>query len=236
MPSSKTKMVALKDVKQEHIQRLLENYPEELRGNLQIDPDKLKLLAAHLEDNRSYGLKSRLPLNCKGEECPFARICIYQRSGIAPVGFGCPEEMIVIDQLVPALIKELSVDVENPIELDMIAEFIDAELQEMRAQKTLALDGQIIDGVAAVDQRTGTAITEPKESPSLSVKERAQRRKAQLRKDFMATREIRARYKVQDKDDESQRQAALKKRMEDAYKQKSEEIPFEEVERSAEDK
>jgi len=215
MSKKADKPVSLSKVKSSSLKVLLDNYPEELRDKIMIEPDKLRLIERHLEDNRTYGLKHRLPMVCKSSDCPFATICIYEKAGIAPEGYGCPEEMIVIDQLVPALVRDLQVDPEDVVELDMIAEYIDAELQELRAQKELAIRGQIEESVTTVDPATGTAYYERKKSPSLSVKERAQRRKEQLRKAFLATREMRRKYRVDEERDKSRHEAELRKRYEE---------------------
>jgi len=218
MTKKPTKPVPLSKVKSKTLKLLLENYPEELRDKILIEPDKVRLIERHLDDSRTFGLKQRLPMVCQGPECPFASICVYEKAGIAPVGYGCPEEKIVIDQLVPALVRDLQVDPEDVVELDMIAEYIDAELQEMRAQKELAIRGQIEESVSTVDPATGVAYYEKKESPSLSVKERAQRRKEALRKSFLATREMRRKYKVDEEKDKSKHEAELRKRYEEIIK------------------
>ncbi|MGD9697447.1 hypothetical protein [Acinetobacter sp.] len=228
-----TKLVKLEDVKDApELSELLRNLPEEFVTSVTLDEKQISMLRAHAANDGTLGLKARLPIVCAGSECPFAKVCVYQKVGLAPVDYGCPEEMIIIEKLVPALVKDLQVDSENLVELDMIMEYVDAELQEIRAQKELAVRGQIEESVSTVDPASGTAYYERKESPSLNVKERAQRRKAQLRKDFLATREQRARYKLDKVEDESTRQAEKRKQYENLIKNNPErftDVPFDEV-------
>jgi hypothetical protein len=232
--------IPLSEIKDPSLKHIVENFPEELRDTIKLTPDQVLLLMRHASEGNAYGLQNKLPLICRGDQCPYAEICVYQRMGIAPVGFGCPDEKIVIDQMVTSLVRELQVDPENAVELDMIADYIDAALQEMRAQKELAIRGQTQEVVVQIDPATGQTFTETRESAILNVKERAQRRKDSIRKSFLATREMRARYKVSEDEDRSRREAELRAKyqelaakdpeaLESAIKQLSEESDDDEL-------
>ena len=207
--SEETSLIKLDGL--EPMEILLRNLPDEWREKLTLDKKKYALIEAHLSGNATLSLKNRLPMVCEGEDCPYQKVCVYYKAGLAPRGHGCPEEKIIIEQIVPQLIKDLDVDLEKIIELDMISEYTDAVLQEVRAQRQIAVEGQVLESVTTVDPRTGIAYYEKKEAPSLLVKERAQRRKAQLRKDFLATREQRAKFHLDVTEDESTAQAKKRK-------------------------
>jgi len=226
-------LIKLSDLKDSaSVQLILDNMPEELRETIKVTPAQLKMLEAHAAGNSALGLKNRIPIKCEGSKCPYASVCMYYNMGLAPVGHGCVEEKVVIDQLVTTLIRDFNVDPENIVELTMIEEYIDAEIQEIRAQRELAINQLIVESVSNVDPITGTIFYEKKENPAVAVKERAKRLKAQLRKDFLATREIRKKYNIDKSRDESKEQSEKLKRYQQIVEQNKariEEATFTEI-------
>jgi len=150
------------------------------------------------------------------------------------MGHPCPEEVEVVRAVVPQLIRDLDVDTESYLEINMVQEYVDALIQEHRAQKYLALDNDMIPRSIGIDQATGIPIWQDDMSPALSNKERAQRKKEKLRKEFVATREMRLKFKVATPEDESQKAAAMRKQMEEAIQRQAQEAKFEDIEEERE--
>lgn len=196
------------------IRAILKSYPEELRDELSLTGSQILQLMRFTAD-RTFGMAQTVPLSCKGEDCAFSDICLYYKIGIAPENFPCPEEVEVITHMVPQLIKDLEVDSESYIELNMVQEYVDAIIQEHRAQKYLALSNDIVPRTIAIDQQTGIPIYQDDFAPSIINKEKAQRKKERLRKELVATREGRLKYKITNPEDESTKAADMRKRMEE---------------------
>lgn len=220
------------------IKAILKTFPESMQSDLTLTGAQLLQLIRFSAD-RTFGMAQTVPLNCKDADCDFADICLYHKMGIAPEGNPCPEEVDVIFRMVPQLIEDLEVDPENYVELNMVQEYVDAIIQEHRAQKYLALTNDIVPRTVAIDQTTGAPIKQDDFSPSLLNKEKAQRKKERLRKELVATREGRLKHKISNPEDESQRAARMRERMEEAErldkKAAIEEADWEEVPNDATD-
>lgn len=209
-----SKLVPIKEVKSAALQDLFKHLPDEMKETASIEQEKIDKLEKILSMNgTAAGLMNRLPMICKNHECPYTAFCALYKAGLAPEGHPCPEEKLIIEKLAERLIHDFSIDPENVVELDMMAEYIDAELQEIRAQKMLALHGEVKETVTQIDAVSGTPYYEEKENVMLNVKERAQRKKEKIRKDFLATRELRKKYKLEQEEDEASRLARLKTKL-----------------------
>jgi len=195
------------------IRRLLEVYPD-------LDPDQIRLTKDQLTQiirsasDSAFRMAKSVSLVCDGNECPYRNMCLYYKVGIAPVGEPCMEEVVLIQQTLPQLIRDFQIDLEDSVEHDMVQEYMDAVVTEHRSRKDIALTGQVVESVTTVDPTTGQPYYEKKENPVLAVKERALKRKDRIRKDFIKTREQRARYQVGNPEDESSLAADIRTRME----------------------
>lgn len=205
---------------------VLEAFPDNVRGQLKLTESQVQLIIANAQD-AATGLTNSLPMICKKDDCDFKSLCIFHSMGIAPEGARCPEEILFIQHTVPQLIESMSIDTEDALELDMLREYMGAAVQERRAQRILALDGDLGQRVSAVDQKTGTPFFETVVHPIQQVHDKAKREKRKLRQDFLATREMRAKYKKGGELDDSQRISSTRSRMESA--QQAEDASFEEV-------
>jgi len=211
------------------IQSLLDSYPEELRDNLVLTQSQILQLVRFNQD-RVFGMANTVPLNCQEEDCDFADICLYHKLKIAPKDHPCPEEVDLVIRMVPQLIKDLKVDPESYIELNMIQEYVDSIIQEHRAQKYLAITNDIVPRTVAIDQQTGVPIYQDDFAPALITKEKALKKKERLRKELVATREGRLRFKITNPEDESKKAADIRRRMEEAIaKEKIEDADFEDI-------
>ena len=212
-PDEEIKLVDYVD-KLPPIKSILESFPEELRNDLTLTGSQVLQLMRFTAD-RTFGMAQTVPINCQASNCDFSEICLYNKIGIATETCTCPKEGEVITRMVPQLIKDLEVDSENYLELNMVQEYVDAIIQEHRSQKYLAISNDIVPRTIAIDQTTGLPIYQDDSAPSLLNKEKAQRKKERLRKELVATREGRLKYKITNPEDESTKAADMRKRMEE---------------------
>ena len=193
------------------ITRILNAYPEGKRDEIQLTKDQVVRLLQNSKVS-TFGVNNTLPLICKQEECPFESICVFQQMGIAPLGERCPEEIMYLDSMIPQLITDFGVDLENYLELNMVQEYASALLDKRRADKMIALEGDVKEVATSVVQATGTIIYEDKITPYVDIKEKSTRKLSMIRKELLATREQRAKYKLSDVHDPSTRASDIKKK------------------------
>ena len=151
---------------------------------------------------------------CQNDECPFASICSFHKMGIAPKGERCPEEILYLDAMVPQLITDMGVDLENYLEINMVQEYAATLLDERRARNMIAMEGDVKEVATSVVQATGTVLYQEQVTPYVDIKEKASRRLSLIRKELLATREQRAKYKLADDSDPSTRAADMREKFE----------------------
>ncbi|MBC8436833.1 hypothetical protein H8D85_00760 [bacterium] len=193
------------------IESLLKAYPEEMRDKLMVSKEQLKRLVQHTKAS-TYGVSETLPLVCKSAECPFASVCMFEKTGIAPKGERCPPEIIFLNEMVPQLIKDMGVDLENYMEVRMVQEYAATLLDERRARMMISIEGDVKEVATSVVQATGTVLYAEQATPYVDIKERAVKRLTQLRKELLATKEQRAKYKLTDDRDPSTRAAEMREK------------------------
>jgi len=207
-----TGLVALVKLEQvPEIESLLKAYPEEMRSSLTVSKEQLKRLIQHTKAS-TYGVSETLPLVCKSAECPFASVCMFEKTGIAPKGERCPPEIIFLNEMVPQLIKDMGADLENYMEVRMVQEYAATLLDERRARMMISIEGDVKEVATSVVQATGTVLYAEQATPYVEIKEKAVKRLTQLRKELLATKEQRAKYKLTDDRDPSTRAAEMRKK------------------------
>lgn len=193
------------------IKRILQAFPDEIKDNIELSKDQVARLLKHSKIS-TFGVNNTLPLICKRSECPFASICIFEKMGIAPEGERCPEEIMYLDSMIPQLIADFGVDMENYLELSMVQEYSSSLLDKRRADKMIALEGDVKEVATSVVQATGTVLYSEQATPYVEIKDKASKKLAAIRKELLATREQRAKYKLSDVSDPSTRASDIKKK------------------------
>jgi len=190
---------------------ILSAYPEDKREEISLSKKQVIDLLKHSKVS-TFGVNNTLPMLCQGEECPHSQTCFFHKANIAPVGERCPDEIMFLNQMIPQLLIDMHVDIENFLEVSMVQEYAAALLDQRRAQNRIALEGDVKDVPTTVVQSTGTILYAEQETPFVVIKERAGKRLAQIRRELLATREQRAKYKLNDTKDPSTRAAELKEK------------------------
>ena len=207
----KVKLIALPAVPE--IQSILSAYPKDKRDSIELSRQQVETLIKNANTS-TFGVKNTLPLVCQDDECPFASICTFHKMGIAPKGERCPDEILYLEAMVPQLIKDMGVDMENYLEVNMVQEYAATLLDERRARNMIALEGDVKEVANAVVQATGTVLYQEQLTPYVDIKDKASRRLSILRKELLATREQRAKYKLTDDSDPSTRAAEMREKFE----------------------
>lgn len=193
------------------LRHILSAFPEEKRGEIELTREQVGKLLKYIKV-ATFGVSHTLPMLCRGSECPVAELCIFYKMGIAPEGERCPEEIMYMEQILPQFIKDMGVDMENYLEVSMVQEYVSALLDKRRAERMIALEGDVKEVATSVIQATGTVIYNEQATPYTEIKEKASKRLMQLRKELLATREQRAKYKLTDESDPSTRAAEMREK------------------------
>lgn len=176
------------------LKALLDVYPPEQIDKLISNKQKLQKIMKVMEEGLIvYTSLNSMIMNCS-ESCPFRDVCILMKSGVAPIGFPCPVEKKLIAELENDVVESLSIDRNDPIEMEMLWDFIDMKILDMRASGALK-DGRLIQ---VVEQKVGQAISTREEvSPTLEIKLELKKMKHSIIDSFVATRRAKKKYGMQ---------------------------------------
>ena len=195
------------------ISMILKAYPEELQDSVELTRQQVEALLKH-SGVSTFGVNRTLPVVCRAAECQFAEICIFHKMDIAPEGERCPDEILYLDAMVPRLVQDMGVDIENYLEVSMVQEYSAALLDERRARNMIAIEGDVKEVATGIVQATGTVLYSDQATPYVEIKDKASKKLSQLRKELLATREQRAKYKLTDDRDPSTRAAEMREKFE----------------------
>lgn len=191
------------------IESILHAYPEELRGSIKLSKKQVTALLLNVKIS-TFGVNNTLPMICNGDSCPVAKHCFFYKAQIHPEGERCPPEIMFLDQMVPQLIVDMGVDMENYLEVNIVQEYASELLTKRRADNMIAIYGDVNEVATSVIQATGTALYTEQETPYVVIRDRAVKRMGMLRKEMLATREQRAKYKLTGQTDPSTRAAEIR--------------------------
>tara|TARA_B100000131_G_scaffold313491_1_gene348949 strand:+ start:1064 stop:1855 length:792 start_codon:yes stop_codon:yes gene_type:complete len=195
------------------ITKILQAYPEDKRQGIELTRSQVEGILKNTKIS-TFGVNNTLPMICTKEDCNYKSMCVFYKMGIAPEGDPCPDEIMYLDSMVPQLVKDMHVDMENYLEISMVQEYAAALLDKRRAERMIAQEGDVKEVPVSVVQQTGTVIYSDQISPYMEIKEKAAKKLSTLRKELLATREQRAKYKLTDDRDASTKAADLRERFE----------------------
>ena len=188
-PTSAQQLSIIK--KEMPLDELLSVYPEEAIDKLVANKDKLfKIIEAFKNVGPSVS-KATMVMNCDTEKCPYRSSCILKKNDLAPTGLPCPIEKKLIMELESAISQELDIDTQNTIEMELLFDFIDAKLLDMRTSGMIA-EGSVVQ-LITIDN--GKAVNKYKDiAPEFKVKMDLKKLKSNIMEEFMATRKAKKRY------------------------------------------
>jgi len=173
------------------LKALLDVYPEGAVEKLMANKDKLNKIVGAFKDMRHFADTNTLLMTCNSKECPHRSVCVLVANDMAPDTFPCPIEKKIVIELEGDLVQSLSIDRNDPIEMELLWDLIDTKLLDMRASGALK-NGSVVQVV----QQQVAKVTQTKEeaSPSLLMKLDLKRLKHSIIDSFVATRRAKKKY------------------------------------------
>ena len=173
---------------------LLAMYPEEALEKLIKNKDKLHKIAKLFDNGLTNITASVILMRCCPTTCPYRLTCPLLKAGIEPEGSYCPIEKKITNELEITLMQALDIDPQDTVEMELLYDFIDAKLLDLRTSGMLA-EGSLIQEITK-DGRNGSVISKDI-APEFSIKMDLKALKARLLNEFMATRLSKKRYGIQ---------------------------------------
>ncbi len=176
------------------LEQFISVYPKEAIDRLVKHSSRLadiaKLFDETIVGNVSKGV---IWMQCNPSSCPYKNVCALIKHDLAPVSYACPIEKKISMELESSIVKELDIDSQNTLEMELLYDLIDAKLLDMRTSGLLATVGVV--QVITID--TGRSVTTSKDiSPEFKVKMDLKKLKSNLMDEFVATRRSKRRYGI----------------------------------------
>jgi len=169
-------------------------YPEDALDRLVKNKDKLLKISKMFESGLSNVTSSVILMRCNGDTCPYKLVCPLLKANIQPDGYFCPIEKKITNELEITLTQALHIDTQDTVEMELLYDFIDAKLLDLRTSGLIA-DGSLIQEITK-DGRNGSIISKDV-APEFSIKMDLKALKSRLLNEFMATRLSKKRYGLQ---------------------------------------
>ena len=145
------------------------------------------------------GLYARIPLTCKGDECPYAKACTIRDYDLAPVGEKCVLETSLIEKSLAGYCRDYDLTPESSYtDWTLVKELVNSDVMMERAQALLSQEGVAIEEVYAGSNEANENFYRKEISKPLELYERHSKMRARLLSDMMGTRKEKARMKVSD--------------------------------------
>ncbi len=148
------------------------------------------------------GMYTRIPIFCKGDDCPYSETCILLAGGMAPVGKPCPHETSMIAMKLAGYMEEFDLGKEDASITDkaLVEEIILMEIVMERCKALMSQEVNPIQMMVAGMSEDGSPIMQPQVSKTMEAYERASKKRNADYDLLMATRKNK---KKDDEDDKS---------------------------------
>ncbi len=146
----------------EAIAKVTKNLPTELPAEWSISERGVEAIRVSVAmSNTKHGLFAHVPIMCKGEQCPYADTCILVLRDLHAPGERCPLEIAAIMDRFDKYMRQLGIEEDNAVDLGILKNLVDIEIQIVRADKKIAINGDFIDNVIAAISAHGDAYYKP---------------------------------------------------------------------------
>lgn len=190
---SDEKELAILETQNPELTSLLHIYPSELAGMLISNKDKLLKITRGLSSLTKNTCVNTMIMKCS-TTCIYKDICELFKNELAPDGYPCPIEKKMIIDMEFDIVKSLDIDRNDPIEMEMLWDLIDAKLLDMRSSGALN-NGRL---TQTVEQKVGQAVVTREEiSPNIEAKLELKKLKHSIIDSFAATRRAKKKYGMQ---------------------------------------
>lgn len=134
------------------------------------------------------GMYAKVPIVCKGEDCPYAVSCKLLPYGLAPTGEYCPVETAEIELRFKGYCDDFGIEDASFTDKNLIAHIIDCDIMMERAKSLIAAEGQSIVDVVAGIAENGEEFYRPEISKAWELYERTSKKRNDAYGLMMATR------------------------------------------------
>jgi len=139
-----------------------------------------------------HGLYASIPMLCKANECPYAAVCPLVADGEAPLGERCPIEIAMIITKYEDYATEFQIDETNVVDMSLIKDLIDYDIQLMRAENKIAVQGDFVEDVVVSVSESGQEITAPRLSQATEYKDKIMNKRFKILELMNSTRKDKA--------------------------------------------
>ena len=147
------------------------------------------------------GLFAKIPLICKGENCPYAEQCPLIEYDLAPVGEVCAQEAAQIELRTKAYAQDFDIDSMSFVDKVLLNEIVGLDIMIERCRALMANEGSPVIDVLTDVADDGTEIRQPMVSKAWDVYERVSKKRDTTYQLMMMTRKDK---KKEGNDDENQ--------------------------------
>lgn len=136
----------------------------------------------------STGMYARVPITCKGEECPYAEQCQLLPYDMAPVGEYCPIETSQIELRVTQYMKDIDIDSASFTDRALVDEIVQCDILLERCKALMAREGSPVIQMSIGIDNEGNEITQPGVSKAWEAYERISKKRNDAYQLLMLTR------------------------------------------------
>ena len=145
------------------------------------------------------GLYSRIPIICKGCNCPYGATCGLLEFGLDTVGERCVLETTMIEQKLANYTEEFGLDESSYTDWTMVKELINAEIMIERCLALMSQEGSAItEEFIGTSESSGVDYFRKEISKTQELYERNLKIKERILDTMMATRKAKSRVKGDD--------------------------------------
>lgn len=140
-----------------------------------ISPEGLKAIQKGVEMYQTtHGLYSSIPLICKGEDCIYAQIDPLHKEGLCTEGERCLTEIALIMTKYDSYKRELGIGDSDAVDLSLMRDLIDFDVQILRAEAKMAMDGDFVKDVLTGITESGREIMQEQITQAAQYKDKIQ--------------------------------------------------------------
>lgn len=122
-----------------------------------------------------FGLYASIPMLCKGPECVYAELYPELHGELTQEGERCPVEVALIMSKYDQYKEDLQINPEDAVDMSILRDVIDYDVQIVRAENKIAVEGDFVKDVVVGVSQTGTEIMQEQITQASEYKERIQK-------------------------------------------------------------
>lgn len=150
------------------------------------------------------GMYARIPIHCKGDNCPYAQSCITLAEGLAPEGEACPTEVALLARKLQQYYDEFDLGGEDssPTDEALVSEIILMEIQMKRCEALMSQETNPIQTMVVGVSDGGDPIEQPQVSKTVEAYERFSKKRNEDYNLLVATRKDKKKDKSEEQKDD----------------------------------